>query len=102
MLGNGLPLGLLLEATYSVVDAPVESGDQALLYTDGIPETTSPSEQEFGIDLFKEFLESNHDLKADCFADSLFDELSSWSENPKGEGQQDDITRLAIHFKSDQ
>jgi sigma-B regulation protein RsbU (phosphoserine phosphatase) len=67
-----------------------------------IPETTSPSEQEFGIDLFKGFLESNHDLKADCFADSLFDELSSWSENPKGEGQQDDITLLAIHFKSDQ
>ena len=32
----------------------------------------------------------------------LFDELSSWSENPKGEGQQDDITLLAIHFKSDQ
>jgi sigma-B regulation protein RsbU (phosphoserine phosphatase) len=102
VLENGLPLGLLPEATYSVVDVPVESGDKALLYTDGIPETTSPSEQEFGIDLFKGFLESNHDLKANCFADSLFDELSSWSENPKGEGQQDDITLLAIHFKSDQ
>jgi phosphoserine phosphatase RsbU/P len=102
VLENGLPLGLLPEATYSVVDVPVESGDKALLYTDGIPETTSPSEQEFGVDLFKGFLESNHDLKADCFADSLFDELWSWSENPKGEGQQDDITLLAIHFKSDQ
>jgi len=101
VLENGLPLGLLPETTYSVVDVPVESGDKALLYTDGIPETTSPSEQEFGVDLFKGFLESNHDLKADCFADSLFDELSSWSETPKGEGQQDDITLLAIDFKSD-
>jgi phosphoserine phosphatase RsbU/P len=99
---NGLPLGLLSEATYSAVDVPVESGDKALLYTDGIPETMSPSEQEFGVDLFKGFLESNHDLKANCFADSLFDELSSWSETPKGEGQQDDITLLAIHFNRDQ
>jgi phosphoserine phosphatase RsbU/P len=100
VLENGLPLGLLPEATYSVVEVPVEPGDKAILYTDGIPETTSPSEQEFGADLFKGFLESNHDLGADVFADLLLDELSGWSEHPKGEGQQDDITLLVIDFQS--
>jgi phosphoserine phosphatase RsbU/P len=100
VLENGLPLGLLLEATYSVVNIPVEPGDKAILYTDGIPETTSPSEQEFGPDLLKGFLESNHDLGADVFADLLFDELADWSEHPKGQGQQDDVTLLAIDFKS--
>jgi serine phosphatase RsbU (regulator of sigma subunit) len=102
VLENGLPLGLLPEAKYSVVQVPLEPGDKAILYTDGIPETTSPSEQEFGLDLLKGFLESNYELKADCFTDSLFDELSSWSETPKGKGQQDDITLLAIHFKSEE
>jgi phosphoserine phosphatase RsbU/P len=97
---NGLPLGLFQEATYSVVEAPVEPGDKAILYTDGIPETTSPSEQEFGADLFKGFLESNHDLGAAVFADLLLDELSGWSEHPKGQGQQDDITLLVIDFQS--
>jgi phosphoserine phosphatase RsbU/P len=97
---NGLPLGLLSAATYSAVEVPVEPGDKAILYTDGIPETTSPSEQEFGADLFKGFLESNHNLKADTFADSLLDELSSWSEHPKGHGQEDDITLLVIDFLS--
>ncbi len=100
VLENGLPLGLLPEATYSAVEVPVEPGDKVILYTDGIPETTSPSEQEFGADLLKGFLESNHNLAADMFADLLLDELSGWSEHPKGQGQQDDITLLVIDFQS--
>lgn len=100
MLENGLALGLFPAATYSAVEVPVEPGDKAILYTDGIPETTSPSEQEFGADLFKGFLESNHDVRAEMFADLLLDELAGWSERPQGQGQQDDLTLLVIDFKS--
>jgi serine phosphatase RsbU (regulator of sigma subunit) len=99
VLQNGLILGLFPEATYSVVEVLVEPGDKIVLYTDGILETRSPSEQEFGVDLFKAFLESNHSLGADTFADSLLDELSNWSEHPRGNGQEDDITLLAIDFQ---
>jgi phosphoserine phosphatase RsbU/P len=100
VLENGLLLGLFPEATYSLVEIPLEAGDKAVLYTDGILETRSPSEQEFGLDVFKGFLESNHNLNADTFADSLLDELSNWSEHPRGSGQEDDITLLAIDFQS--
>jgi len=100
VLQNGLLLGLFPEAIFSSVDVPVEPGDKLLLYTDGILETKSPSEQEFGVDLFKGFLESNHNLNSDAFADLLLDELSSWSEQPKGIGQGDDITLLTIDFQS--
>jgi sigma-B regulation protein RsbU (phosphoserine phosphatase) len=100
VLENGLLLGLFPEATYSVLELAVEPGDKAVLYTDGVLETRSPSDQEFGIDLFKGFLESNHDLKAGMFADLLLDRLAGWSEHPKGYGQEDDITLLAIDFQS--
>jgi serine phosphatase RsbU (regulator of sigma subunit) len=100
VLENGLLLGLFPEETYSVVELLVEPGDKAVFYTDGILETESPSEQEFGLDLFKGFLESNHHLKADTFADLLLDELSNWSEHAKGNGQEDDITLLVIDFQS--
>src|SRR6476646_7428507 len=50
--------------------------------------------------LFKRFLESNCNLNAETFADSLLDELSSWSGHPRGNGQEDDITLLAINFLS--
>ena len=62
LMENGLVLGQFPEATYSVVQVPVGAGDRTVLYTDGIPEATNPSEQEFGGDRFKRFLEINHTL----------------------------------------
>jgi serine phosphatase RsbU (regulator of sigma subunit) len=100
VLQNGLLLGLFPDTTYTVLEERVEPGDKALLYTDGILETRSPSEQEFGADLFRGFLETNHNLPADKFADSLLDELSDWSEHPRGQGQEDDITLLVIEFQN--
>lgn len=100
VLQNGLLLGFFAEEAYSVVELPVEPGDKLVLYTDGILETRSPSKQEFGGDLFKGFLESNYNLSAETFADSLLDELSNWSGHPRGNGQEDDITLLAIDFLS--
>ena len=96
---NGLFLGMFPEATYSSLELPVQAEDRVVLYTDGIPETTSPSEQEFGTARFIEFMEKNQSLTVDQFADGLLDELSRWSEQPRGQGQQDDITVLTIDFK---
>lgn len=100
VLKNGLLLGLFPEETYSVAEVPVEPGDKAVLYTDGILEARSPSDQEFGMDLLKGFLESNHNLTAGKFADSLLDELSGWSQHPMEHGREDDITLLAMDFQS--
>lgn len=100
VLENGMLLGLFPETTYSFVEVPLEPGDKAILYTDGILEARSRSEQEFGPDLLKGFLESNHNLNANTFADLLLDELTRWSEHPKGDGQEDDITLLVIDFLS--
>jgi len=100
ILENGLLLGLFPDASYSFVEIPLQPGDKAVLYTDGILEARSPSEQEFGPDLLKGFLESNHTLKVNAFADLLLEELTDWSEHPKGEGQADDITLLVIDFLS--
>jgi hypothetical protein len=48
--------------------------------------------------LLKGFLETNHNLTADKFADSLLEDLAGWSEHPTGQSQQDDITLLSIDF----
>jgi phosphoserine phosphatase RsbU/P len=100
VLQNGLLLGQFPDANYSVVELPVEPGDKVVLYTDGILETRSPSDQEFGADLFKGFLDSNHHLTADRFADLLLEELKGWSEHPKGDRNEDDITLLVVDFQN--
>jgi phosphoserine phosphatase RsbU/P len=97
---NGLVLGQFPEETYTAVEMPLGGGDRSVLYTDGIPETKNPSEEEFGTERFLRFIERSHGLAADQFIDALLDELSRWTGRPRGDGQQDDITILAIDFKS--
>jgi len=98
---NGVVLGQFPDESYSAVQMSVEPGDRAVLCTDGILETRDPSQEMFGIDRSKLFLEANHDLGAEQLADSLLDELSRWSGHPKGQVRDDDITLLAIDFTGD-
>jgi len=100
VLENGLFLGMFPEATYSSVQLPIAEGDRGILYTDGIPETKNPAEVEFGTGRIKQFMNQNHQLTADQFADGLIDDLSGWAEQPRGQGQQDDITVLTIDFRN--
>jgi phosphoserine phosphatase RsbU/P len=100
VMENGLFLGMFPEAEYTSVQLPVAVGDRGVLYTDGIPETKNPAQEEFGTARFKKFMESSHKLGVGQFADGLLDELARWSEQPRGQGQQDDITVLTIDFKN--
>jgi sigma-B regulation protein RsbU (phosphoserine phosphatase) len=100
VLENGLFLGMFPEATYASLEVPIAAGDRGVLYTDGIPETKNPTEVEYGIGRIKHFMDNNHGLGGDAFADGLIDNLSGWAEQPRGQGQQDDITVLTIDFKN--
>jgi phosphoserine phosphatase RsbU/P len=100
VLENGLFLGMFPEATYKSLQFPIAAGDRGVLYTDGIPETKNPAEVEFGTGRIKQFIDTNHQLTGDQFADGLIDHLSGWAEQPRGQGQQDDITVLTIDFKN--
>jgi serine phosphatase RsbU (regulator of sigma subunit) len=96
---NGLFLGLFPEATYTAIELPFTAGDWGLLYTDGILEMTDSSEEQFGLDRCKEFLQDNYDLSAGKFVDALLDKLSQWSELASGREPEDDVTLLAFHFE---
>jgi serine phosphatase RsbU (regulator of sigma subunit) len=97
---NGLFLGQFPDETYTATEMPLEAGDRSILYTDGLPECRNPMEEEFGTTRFMQFMEENHDLGVNEFADGLLSRLSNWSEQPQGQGQRDDITLVAFHYKS--
>ena len=97
---NGMVLGLFPDAAYLDIEVRMESGDRVVLYTDGILEASNLSEEMYGGDRFKRFLEISSSRGAGEFSDALLDELSLWSSQPGGQGQQDDITLLAVDFKS--
>jgi len=95
---NGLFLGFFPEATYTAVEIPFNAGDWGVLYTDGILEMTDPSDEQFGLDRFKQFLQDNHGLSTGQFVDELLEALSQWSNLALGREPEDDITLLAFHF----
>jgi phosphoserine phosphatase RsbU/P len=96
---NGLFLGYFPQAAYSAVEIPFREGDSVLFYTDGISEMANPSEEQFGEEHLKLFLDEHHGLPASQFADSLLDRLSLWSGRASGEEGDDDVTLLAVHFQ---
>jgi sigma-B regulation protein RsbU (phosphoserine phosphatase) len=100
VLENGLFLGQFPEATYESLRLPVAAGDRGVLFTDGVLETKNAGEEEFGAERFKGFMKSNKGLPVDRFAEGLLAELSRFSGQPRGQGQQDDITVLTFDFKS--
>ncbi len=97
---NGLFLGQFSDETYVAVEMPLKAGDRSVLYTDGIPECRNRLEEEFGTSRFMRFIEENHGLDVNEFADALLGQLSGWSEQPQGQGQRDDMTLVAFHYKS--
>ena len=94
---NGLFLGRFPWATYSSVDLSFGQGSWALLYTDGIPETTDPSGEEFSTGGFRQFLKSDESSSADQFADRLLHKLSAWAARGEGAELDDDITVVSLH-----
>jgi phosphoserine phosphatase RsbU/P len=96
VLENGMFLGKFDFATYTSVERPIAGGDWCLMYTDGIPETTNPGDEQFGDDRFRTFLGEERCTSADQLADRLQDEVLRWSARGAGEDPDDDITMVAI------
>lgn len=93
---NGFFLSWLPEAAYSFIEVPLSEGDRIVMYSDGIPDTTGRSEEDFGRDRLKKFMEANATLDAEGFATKLLEELKQWSERVEGEEPDDDVTLVTV------
>ena len=95
---NGMVLGLFGDATYDEIEVTMEPGDRVVLYTDGILEASNSSQELYGADRVKRFLEHNCSVGANELSDVMLDELCEWSGRAEGRGQEDDITLLTVDF----
>ncbi len=99
VLENGLFLGYFPQAVYSTMEVPFHEGDWAVLYTDGVSESTNASDEQFGEERLISFLASQPHETTGLFADALLQEVSSWSGRSSEEERQDDLTFLAVRFR---
>ncbi len=100
ILENGLVLGMIGEARYEALEFLLEPGDRYVLCTDGILEAANSTQEQFGTDRLMSFMKNQKHLGVEPFSQSLLDDLAGWSNQPGGQGQQDDITLLVIDYKN--
>ncbi|MBN2369872.1 MAG: serine/threonine-protein phosphatase [Vicinamibacteria bacterium] len=90
---TGTALGLFADARFEEMVTPLEPGDRALLYTDGIVEALNASEEEYGEERLLAFLQSRAGAEPQDFVDSLVREVLSFC----GEARPtDDMTMLYV------
>jgi sigma-B regulation protein RsbU (phosphoserine phosphatase) len=94
---TGIPLGIDPHAKYDPSSAmKLAPGKVLTLLTDGIAETMSADEIEFGTDRILELIGENRAKSAVQIADSLY---ASAREHAEGRPQQDDITCVVCKAK---
>ncbi|MBU1992527.1 MAG: SpoIIE family protein phosphatase [Patescibacteria group bacterium] len=96
MPGGGMALGMAadISGVITVQEIPMEPGDTALLYTDGIPEAWKSEKEQYGIVNLKRALQEYSDLPtAEAIKNAM---LADVKEYTGGYEQKDDMTILVF------
>ena len=92
---GGLFLGSFDTAKYRSATLVLNPGDELLLYTDGVSEAFSASEEQYGDARLEAFLAKHAALHPHPLVDALRADLARWAQ---GAEQSDDITMLALEY----
>jgi len=76
---SGAPVGLFPDATWHEEAIHLHSGDLVLAYTDGVIETSSPSDQDWGVDGLLRAAEACRTQSADELVRSILDSMDAFS-----------------------
>ncbi|MFZ5431564.1 MAG: PP2C family protein-serine/threonine phosphatase [Bacteroidota bacterium] len=92
---NGLALGVLDDFVFESNKIQLKSGEQLLLYTDGVVEAFNLEEEAYGEENYARFLNENRSLPVDAIIHKTLTDVNEFAgEAP----QSDDITLLGITF----
>jgi sigma-B regulation protein RsbU (phosphoserine phosphatase) len=91
--GDAFPLGIIEDADYQETQLPLESGDVAIFYTDGVVEAMNKKEKMYGFERFIEVIKEHRGLDAEIFLEKLIDDINSFVGKAE---QHDDLTIVVI------
>lgn len=94
--GGGIALGMFPDINKMIQkqEVPIEKGDCAVLYSDGIPEAWRSKKEQYGMDRFKEAIQKYGTLKsATAIRNAILKEVSDFIGDHK---RMDDITIMVI------
>lgn len=90
---TGIPLGLFADGHYASQTVKLSRGDSLFLYTDGLSEARSHSEEEYGESRLGEMVSRSHGLAPQALVGACLDDLDGFLA---GAPLADDLTVMAI------
>jgi sigma-B regulation protein RsbU (phosphoserine phosphatase) len=94
MVDEGGPvLGIVPNAAYEEVRCDLNSGDVALLYSDGVTDATNSQQEDFGEDRLSEVMQRVHHDSAEAILSALNHGGKDWAA---GTPAPDDITLVVV------
>ncbi len=90
---GGLILGVVPDAEYEMGRANIAPGAKLLLYTDGITETMSPSEEPFGVDRLRNIVVNHCNETGEALVETVRKLVELFREDSD---QDDDLTVLTV------
>jgi len=97
---GGMMLGPFPTPVYENTVRDLAQGDRVILVTDGIVETRNRSDELFGEDRVKAFIEEHASGSADRLADGLIEHLRKWSGRSHEGTYDDDLTLIVVDLVS--
>ena len=94
ILENGLVMGLLPEVPYPCLKFALHTGDRLVLYTDGLVEASSASDEMFGEERLQRMMQETAGMTAAQAADAIVARVKEWARV-----QEDDLTVLICDYK---
>lgn len=92
---TGHPIGLLPDPSFGERRIQLQPGDRLFFFSDGVPETFGPGEEEFGRERAAATLGDSRSLSLERSLDGLLDTLKEWSG---GAPFTDDVSILGVEL----
>ena len=93
---SGFALGMFPDANFETGRIQIESGDVAVLFTDGIPEGRNMAQEEYSDERLRNLVIDHRDLLAIQLSTKIFEDVETFMA---GAEQADDITLVIIKRK---
>jgi len=93
---TGIPFGIDPDRPYGIAETLLAAGDSLFLFSDGITEATSPTDEIFGEARLEKVLDNARGHRA---AELVAEVIAATAEFAAGAEQSDDITCLALVYR---
>ena len=90
---TGLPVGIFCREQYAASELKLEPGDSLLLYTDGLTESRSPFDAEYGLDRLTRVVSTKASITPQSLTAACLEDARSFRA---GRAKSDDLTVMVI------